>query len=145
MGYLAKVDHLTPRQILQILGTECLRDRIHKDAHCNALFADYIDKVPAGTLQDTRRWLKDNTVSNWLITDVRFRNEIDKIKEKEGFLIRTERKNQTIIGKEHESETALDGCGYETFNVIIDNNGSISELVKHITQIYESHFKIHYT
>lgn len=143
-NYILAREKMTPRMLLQILGTECLRDRIHRNAHCNALFVDYIDKVPEGTLQETKRWLKDNTVSNWLITDVRFHNEIDEIKERDGFIIRTERQNELSTGKEHKSETALDNCGYETFNVIIDNNGSISELVKHITQIYESHFKIHY-
>lgn len=105
---------MTPRLMLQLLGTECGRQIIHPNIWVNALFADYE---------------KD---SNWIITDVRFPNEAQAIKDKGGIVIRVNRDYQNPLMPEigipeHLSETALDD--YE-FDHVIDNNGSIEELVE---------------
>lgn len=68
---------LTVRELLQKLGTDALRNVIHPNIHVNALFADYITV--------------DKKVPNWIITDVRFENEAEAIKERGGLLIRIER------------------------------------------------------
>ena len=88
---------------------------------------------------------------NWIITDVRFPNEADAIKQRNGILIRVNRDlvigeddfgytrvsiNQAekdgIIDPQHESETALDDY---KFDYIIDNNGTIEELTEKVKVI----------
>ena len=51
----------TYRWLLQTLGTEAIRNNIHKDVWINALFCDY------------------SKSSNWIISDIRFLNEADAI------------------------------------------------------------------
>ena len=41
----AYIEKLTPRELLQIIGTECIRDKVHPNAWVNALFADYLPAV----------------------------------------------------------------------------------------------------
>jgi hypothetical protein len=146
---------LTPRKLLQLLGTECGRQILHPNIWVNALFADYkgIDNpLEKGYLEE---WGKPN----WIITDVRFPNEAKAIKDRGGIVIRVNRLTELrfpklwsgfqsqdeidswddylrSIGKfnkvYHFSETALDG--YE-FDNVIENNGSIEELVEKVKQL----------
>lgn len=74
---------ITPRLLLQLLGTEAGRNIIHPNIWCNALMKDYRDKV------DFDKSLPPN--KNWLITDVRFPNEAKAIKDKGGITIRVNR------------------------------------------------------
>lgn len=76
---------MTPRLLLQLLGTECGRDIIHPNIWVNALFADYRAE-DAGIISG-----KDYKENNWIITDVRFENEAKAIKDRGGILIRIER------------------------------------------------------
>ena len=89
---------------------------------------------------------------NFIITDTRFENELEAVKKREGIIIRinrvTFRERTTEIGKiftvvqpevdellgieEHPSETALDNAD---FDYVIDNNGTISELIDKIRNI----------
>ena len=73
---------LTPRLLLQLLGTECGRQIIHPNIWVNALFADFED--------NKSDWLSAIN-SNWIITDVRFPNEAKAIKDKGGIVIRVNR------------------------------------------------------
>jgi hypothetical protein len=107
---------LTIGQMLQIVGTDCMRNHLHTNTWINALFSD-VDKM------------KNNDI--WLITDVRFKNEAKAIKDNNGLLIRINgdpldiRKNSTRDLK-HQSETDLDK--YTGFDMIIDNNGTLKDL-----------------
>ena len=109
---ISKIE-LTPRLLLQLLGTECGRDIIHPNIWVNATMADYTEH------------------SNWIISDVRFPNEAKVIKDKGGILIRINRN----IGLEfmHESETALDN--YNDWDYTIDNDGTIENLIEKVKQI----------
>ena len=78
--------------------------------------------------------------SNWIITDVRFPNEADKILSLSGTLIRLERPG-TDSGSTHESETALDN--YTKFTHTIINDGGIKDLSDKIQAIFHSFGKIH--
>ena len=81
---------------------------------------------------------------NWIITDMRFPNELKAIEDKGGITIRVERvkprevflinTHQTIntFTKEHESETALDNA---KFDYIIENDGTLLELIAKVRQI----------
>lgn len=87
----------TYRGLLQKLGTELLRDGVHKDVHINALYADYVleDYQHFTNLKEIGTGLKEITTSQrfpfWLLTDLRFENEFESIKDRGGFNIRIER------------------------------------------------------
>lgn len=102
---------MTPRLLLQLLGTECGRQIIHPNIWCNATMAGYKPK------------------DNWIITDVRFPNEAKSIKDEGGILIRVDRPGFENTGN-HLSETALDD--YKDFDSIIINDGSIESLSKKV-------------
>ena len=112
---------LTPRKLLQLLGTEAGRHIIHPNIWVNALFADY------------------EPDSNWIITDVRFPNEAKAIKEKGGIMIRVNRpqfmaNGRVIVKDEHESETALDD--YDGFDYVIENDSdSVRDLVDKVKEL----------
>ena len=126
---------LTPRLLLQYLGTEAGRDVIHPNIWCNALFADYklLEQLPNNdkALSDYK---PKYSYPNWIITDVRFPNEADAILERDGILIRLTR--TTEVSEEvanHPSETALDN--YKKFTFTIDNKGTEEELYAQVYNI----------
>lgn len=156
-------EELTPRLLLQLIGTEGLRNLIHPNSHINGLFADY---KPLVSYQGIIMNLSNNTIQesdyklesefpNWIITDVRFPNELQAIKERNGIVIRINRNNypterddikltqraETFLSgniPEHESETALDNA---EFDYVIDNNSDIPHLIEEVRKMLV-HFKI---
>ena len=181
---------LTPRMLMQMLGTEFGRDIIHPDIWVNATFADYQSNgAPYNSLGDVFDDLKlcpsETKMPNWIISDVRFPNEAKAIKNRGGILIRLDREGldnskqiewscdkahlelcklhsvdpeddselwdgenykeiyQDEFNKlydvywdlysQHPSETALDD--YKEWDYVIDNNGSLSELILKVKQI----------
>lgn len=143
--YLIK---LTPRLLLQLLGTECGRDIIHPNIWLNSLFSEYIDKSEKRTCPETgmpilATW--EEKYPNWIITDVRFPNEADIIKEKGGLLIRIE-SPRCNYDDTHSSETALDnygGIGNEVrtdkWDSVIFNDGTIEELIEKVKKVLIKH------
>lgn len=129
---------LTPRKLLQLLGTECGRQIIHPNIWCNALFADYKAKQEfIGKTNDGHEEWTDDIFPNWIITDCRFPNEAKAIKDRGGVVIRVNRDYQNPLMPdtaipEHPSETALDD--YE-FDYVIENDGSIEDLVEKVKQL----------
>jgi len=125
------INKLTPRKLLQLLGTEAGRHVIHPNIWVNALFADYpkiVDMDDKGL----------DVYENWIITDVRFPNEANIIKEKGGIMIRINRpqylNNRLVIGKnEHLSETALDN--YDGFDYVIENDGTVQDLIDKVKSL----------
>lgn len=93
------------RRLLQVMGTEVGRE----------LFGKYVwvDKV--------MRQVKDD---KFVITDVRFPNEADTIREYGGFVFKVERPGVNPLN-EHASENAM--AKYEYDGVIL-NNGTIDDL-----------------
>ena len=87
---------LTPRELLQIIGTECIRDKVHPNAWVNALFADYKYEIHRSEVPTRAAGFIDQHVyPNWIITDMRFPNELEAVKSRGGITIRVNR----IIGK----------------------------------------------
>lgn len=122
--------HYTPRLLLQRLGTEAGRNIIHPNIWVNATFANYI----CDDLHTPRR--RESPDMNWIITDTRFENEAEAIKKYHGILIRVNRNPNNVIKAvldEHPSETSLDN--YKEFDYVIENNGTIEELVEQVKQI----------
>lgn len=134
---------MTYREFLQNLGTEAMRDGLHTNVWVNALFADYKPSWKfegEGIEIDDVSLIKD--YPNWIITDMRFPNEMEAIKQRGGITIRIDRLYTTTGGNGipatfsqtqfHPSETALDDA---TFDYTIDNNGTIEELIEKVKQI----------
>lgn len=113
---------LTPRRLLQLMGTECGRDIIHPNLWVNALFSEYKlrwkDPEPVNSadyLINSRQFINEEmsliTYNNgnseaevynheiiepsWLITDVRFPNEAEAIIKERGVVIRVNRTHRT--------------------------------------------------
>ena len=130
MQHLSPLESLTPRKLLQLLGTECGREILHPDIWVNALFADYKKVMRTNANKEPDLF----NMPKWIITDVRFPNEAQAIKDKGGIVIRVNRDNGTraIDVNPHPSETALDNY---KFDEVIENNGSIEELIEKVKQL----------
>lgn len=136
----------TPRMLLQLMGTECGRLMLHPNIWINALYARYKPTNNCTQHADGLYYTNEhgeNEVNpiypNWIITDVRFPNELDALKDRGGISIRVERNYYEKVGKVllknvdlHPSETALDSA---TFDYMIDNNGTITELIEKTREI----------
>ncbi len=132
----------TPRTLMQLLGTECGRQIIHPNIWVNSLMSDYKPLCESRCNPEQCTCEEDciGKKSNWLITDMRFPNELQAIKDKGGIVLRINRNNATskgidlhqkleyeITGKgNHISETALDNS---IFDYVIENNGTLEELI----------------
>lgn len=123
----------TVRDLLQLIGTEAMRDVIHPNVWVNALFADYKPmKIGDNVSKFTLDYKSGNCFPNWIITDMRFPNELKAIKDRSGITIRVNRPQLIPRDFEHPSETALDNA---TFDYIINNDGTIEELVEKVKDI----------
>lgn len=101
----------TYRELLQKIGTE------------------------VGRVVDPNLWVKSmfsylKEDQNYIITDIRFKNELEYCKEKGAVIIKI---NRNVPEMPHSSEHDLDD---ETnFDIVIDNNGTIEELVDKVLQL----------
>lgn len=120
------------RELLQTLGTDLLRNQLHPNVFVNALFVDYTTKKYSIGIDKYGHQTIVDKYPNWLITDVRFTNELQVIKDRGGIVIRVNRNNSLLKSVIHESETVLDNA---TFDYVIDNNGTIEELVIKVKEI----------
>ena len=102
----------TLRDYLKYIGTDLFRDQLHPDIWINSLMNDYNDN------------------ENWIITDLRFKNEFNTVKEKGGVTIKVVKDN--VDNDSHKSENDLDDV---EFDYTIDNNGSIEELIEKVREI----------
>jgi len=98
-----------------------------------------------------------STYPNWIISDMRFPNEMEAVKNRGGITIRVNRYPKDIIidgnlmifdkgssthlrelekiyQNAHASETSLDNAN---FDYVIDNNGTIEELVEKVRVILQ--------
>lgn len=148
---------MTVRELLQKLGTEAMRDGLHTNVWVNALFADYKhiwndpDPIEGNDYNITYRkdcpdteesliqygggseaevFTREIEQSKWIITDMRFPNEMEAVVEKGGITIRVTRPG-TATGT-HPSEIALDDA---EFNYEIINDGTLEDLTEKVRQI----------
>ena len=129
---------VTYREFLQKVGTDALRDKVHKEVWVNALFADY------KAFNEPSRYPNGGGGKhpNWIITDTRFPNELAAVEEYGGITILVRRGNDdSSTTKAHESETALDNS---SFDYVILNNGTIEELIEDVRIILKKEKIIKY-
>ena len=126
---------MSVREFLQKLGTEAMRDGLHTNVWVNALFADYTPTHYAVGAFDTKLTDGIPFYPNWIITDMRFPNEMEAVVERKGVTIRVIRPDmyslQAMVPA-HASETALDDA---KFDYEIINDGSIEDLIEKVKQI----------
>ena len=130
---------VTPRLLLQTIGTDIVR-AINPDIWVNALMSEYKEKFISGGIGNfhaPRPNYKSLGYPNWIITDMRFPNEVKAIKKKDGIIIRINRESDN--NSNHFSEIALDD--YEDFDYTIDNNNCIDCLIEQVKEILK-HEKI---
>jgi hypothetical protein len=131
-------ERMTVREFLQKLGTEAIRVGLHTNAWVNALFADY----RAIQYHDGGRFYDKGEYPNWIITDTRFPNEAQAIKNRGGIVVRV---NRSMMGGQggtladshmniHPSETSLDNWN---FDYVLENDGSIEELIPRVKEMLE--------
>ena len=129
---------MTVREFLQKLGTDALRTGLHDNVWVNALMADYVaigDNLLEGEVRKVRE--EDLIYPNWIITDCRFPNEAQVIKDKGGIVIRIDRPGVEPINN-HPSEVGLD---HWNFDYKIVNNSDLFELKENIKLILK-HIKV---
>lgn len=97
---------MTPRAILQLLGTECLRNGFSDDVWIRSLMR------------------RIDGVADVVIDDVRFQNEAAAIRSAGGLIIRVERYDAKAVGGVvgHQSENDLTSY---SFDAVIENHGGL--------------------
>ena len=147
------VPNFTPRLALQLMGTEVMRNHFAPDIWINSL--------------EYRIRKQSNNAPCTVISDARFRNELDLIKSMGGVVIWVQRgelpewfevaktAHENVVNRKimetkyrdvHESE--WNWAGYPV-DYIIDNNGTLEDLSKQIDSIrdwktgkFKEHLKI---
>jgi len=110
----------TPRYALQTVGTELFRNHFDKDIWLKSLKRKILKE------------LEKNPEANFVITDVRFDNEANMIKELGGTMIRVTRKSANTRVDLHESETLIEKLPVD---YDLTNDGTIEELFEQVKQI----------
>lgn len=141
---------LSPRIMLQLIGTEAGRGIIHPKIWINALFSRYkplrapYDSI-AELLEDKHHGLIN--YPDWIITDVRFPDEANEVKRNGGIMIRINRLLQYRFPKEWEKfcSELLD----ESFiDWIKQNNKELYKVIIHesetaLDDYFDFDFEIH--
>ena len=157
----------TPRFLMQYVGTDLLRNQLHPEIWVNSLMNEYkpVSGYYSSNLRIGARFYDENgnlqkeiigkeipnteidkrIYPNWIITDMRFPNEMEAVKKRNGITIRVNRpcnicggsgyhKMSCPVSKsgEHYSEIALDSAA---FDFVINNNKDIEHLVKEVKKI----------
>jgi hypothetical protein len=86
---------MSVREFLQKLGTEAMREGLHTNVWVNALFADYKPDYVKGLVTTFNDKIPEE-YPNWIITDMRFPNEMEAVKNRSGITIRVERHSTTF-------------------------------------------------
>lgn len=113
----AKLDHPEIRRLLQAMGTEAGRKILGENIWVDIVF----------------RQAEEAGVENAIITDCRFPNEAQAVKNKGGFVVRVTRPGVQPVNA-HPSEVALDDWG---FDYAVHNDGTLDELHLKAKDLYE--------
>jgi hypothetical protein len=108
----------SPREAMQVFGTDSFRDHFGSDIWVRRLF------------QRLRLWLPRRAV----IPDVRFPNEVEAIQNIGGRVIRIDASVRLGSDDTHPSESSL--SSYDGFDHTIDNNGTEQQFKERIKQYF---------
>jgi hypothetical protein len=140
-AYSIEKESMTIRDLLQIMGTDAMRDVVHPNIWVNTLMTDYqpvsLTNIAKASLTsgNMTKIIKEPSWPAWVISDVRFLNEASAIKNGLAgspvpkndfrFLVRVNR-NQRKTEDEHPSETELDD--YQYWDYVIENDSNLDNL-----------------
>jgi hypothetical protein len=117
---------VSPRVVFQYLGTEVFRRDIEK------IIPNIKDNFWINNVENMYlKAIKENSNEHYVISDVRFQNEVDIIHKHNGLVFKLDRDiNSENIEDQHESEKNIDLIiDYDT---LLINNGTIDELFKKV-------------
>jgi sulfite reductase beta subunit-like hemoprotein len=118
---------ITPREILQKVGTDWFR-AVYPSIWVNRLITK----------------LQSRSADDFVITDIRFPNEVNAIKNIGGIIVKLVRLNGGGAGafSSHASETALDSLPFTTFgHIIVAESGDLQKLYDGIADVVSYHQK----
>lgn len=118
----AKLDFAEVRGLLQRLGTEAGRKILGENVWVDAVFND----------------IKRDGIGEVVITDVRFPNEAQMIKERGGLVVRINRPEVTAVNA-HPSETSLDDW---PFDLVVPNDGSLNLLRESMKWVVKESWRV---
>ena len=140
--WFASIGHhypeLSPRIMLQHLGTEWGRETVSKDVWVNKLISTaeyvmrgYVYHRETGLSEDEKTTKPKGVV----VSDVRFENELAILKDVGGKLVRvtrevSDKKAKSVGIPSHPSESAQQDISSDAFDCLLQNNGSIADLHK---------------
>jgi hypothetical protein len=117
-----------PRQVFQFVGTELFRNKMSElipEVESNIWVIIIYKKI-------LDEWIV-NPTAKFVITDLRFPNELNLINSLNGFTVRIDNPNVlSNLESNHESETNIDGLMVQS---TIVNDGSIVDFYKSIDQL----------
>lgn len=112
---------LTPRDVFQRFGTEVVREQFGADIWVKTL----------------RRRAMEDMYTSVVVTDVRFRNEFQALREMGAWLIRVDRDVPYVEGiDDHQSEIDLDG--WHGWDMILINDGTPADLEEDIKVLVDT-------
>ena len=137
-GRYKTTQSMTVRDLLQLLGTEAMRNGLHENVWVNALMSEYKFTHYAVGALDTELTDDMGMYPNWIITDTRFPNELAAARTKNAITIKVHRPGSKSDEKQaqHASETALDNV--TDWDYVISNDGDLSDLRLKVYEILEA-------
>lgn len=116
---------VTPRKLLQIVGTNLMRNDLIK------YIPELKDMDNTIWIHNFNLWYENNKDKNVVIADIRFQDEAKMIKDNGGILIRINRGEPNLLDL-HQSEQELLNIEVD---YIIENNGTLDDLYMTIKTI----------
>lgn len=118
---------VTPRKLLQYVGTELLREQL----------GNVIPNIGKNIwIEIAKKKMLDSKHDKFVVSDVRFKNELDMVEDMKGLNIRVIRTTNNPQTDDHSSEKDLDEVDVNK----IYNDGSFEELYKNIDSLMKDTF-----
>ncbi len=105
----------TPRQLLQIVGTDFGRNMINENIWVDLTLSNYTEDA------------------KWIIPDVRFKNEVTAIQNLGGLVIRVIRE----YDKKDKHESEQDLSNFDEYNYVVVNDGTLDDLLNRVQSLYK--------
>lgn len=112
----------TPRELLQFLGTDIMRNQFDKN-----FWIKYFNS-----------WYENNKTRRIVVSDCRFQNEVDAILDKGGVVVKVVRKSDDKDS--HESEQLIDQI--TGIHYVIHNDSSLADFYQQIDSFMEAWFNL---
>lgn len=113
----------SPREMLQWLGTDVFRNQFNDSFWINHLKMTCMEII------------KQDPKAKIIVSDIRFQNELDIVKELNGFVIKINRPS-IVSNDNHESEKHIDNIvGH---NILIENDGTIDDLYNKVDMLFQN-------